>query len=318
MQEAITAPIEDDEISLIDLFAVLLRYKVMIIVLTGLAAVGVVVFSVISLKLPPEKSPLPNQFTAKADMLILGSSSSSRVSGILGVGIPRTTMSMNNQLAVDFISSDALLDAVTDKFGIIERYGINEYVPASSRNMLKKKLTADLDRTSGFFTVSFTDIDPAFAQEVVNFVVDWLGARFDELGLDDNTRKKENLEKNIQASYDEILRLEREVRSLGAQVAEADMTRVQTELGVQKELYTQLRLQYEFLKVDMQNALPMFQILARPEFSQKSGPSRGKLCIIVVFATFFLSVFMAFALNAFENIRNDPEAWKKLTQKQEK
>ncbi|MDE7392761.1 MAG: lipopolysaccharide biosynthesis protein, partial [Treponemataceae bacterium] len=74
MQE-MTPAADDDEISLIDLFAVLLRYKVMIIVLTVVAAVGAVVFSIISLVLPPEKSPLPNQFTPEAHMLITESSS---------------------------------------------------------------------------------------------------------------------------------------------------------------------------------------------------------------------------------------------------
>ena len=74
MQE-MTPAADDDEISLIDLFAVLLRYKVMIIVLTVLAAIGAVVFSIISLVLPPEKSPLPNLFTPQAHMLITESSS---------------------------------------------------------------------------------------------------------------------------------------------------------------------------------------------------------------------------------------------------
>lgn len=46
--------IEDDEISLIDLFAVLLRYKFLIIAITGIAMIGVLVFSVVSIMQPPE------------------------------------------------------------------------------------------------------------------------------------------------------------------------------------------------------------------------------------------------------------------------
>ena len=338
MQEAIPAPVEDDEISLIDLFAVLLRYKVMIIVLTLLSAVGVVVFVVISLKLPPEKSPLPNQFTPEAHMLINDSSSSggglsslvssSGLGSLMGLG-GLGGGSSNSSLAVYLVSSNSLLDAVTDKFSIIERYKIEEYVRAESRKALKKTLQADFDTETGIFTVSFTDIDPVFAQEVVNFVVDWLGARFDELGLDNNKIKKENLEKNIQSSYNEILRLERETRNLGASVSggmsawdlpsiAVNTARIQMELDAQKEVYKQLKIQYELLKVEMQSEQPVFQVLERPEIpDQKSKPSRGKLCIIVVFAVFFLSVFLAFALNAFKNIRNDPEAWGKLTKKQD-
>jgi uncharacterized protein involved in exopolysaccharide biosynthesis len=47
----------------------------------------------------------------------------------------------------------------------------------------------------------------------------------------------------------------------------------------------------------------------------KSGPSRGMLCIIVTFAAFFVSVFLAFLLNALENIKKDPEAMAKLKKK---
>lgn len=340
MQE-MTPAADDDEISLIDLFAVLLRYKVMIIVLTVLAAVGAVVFSIISLVLPPEKSPLPNQFTPEAHMLIAESSSgggglssmlsSSGLGGLASLaGFSGGAGSSNSSLAVYLISSNPLLDAVTDTFGIVERYKIEKYVRASSRKALKKTLSAEFDDETGIFTVSFTDIDPVFAQQVVNFVIDWLGERFDELGLDSNKIKKENLEKNIQSSYSEILRLEREARNLGASVSggasawdipsiATGTTRIQMELEAQKEVYTQLKIQYEMLKVEMQSEQPIFQILERPEIpDQKSKPSRGKLCIIVVFAAFFLSVFLAFARNAFRNIRNDPEAWGKLTQKRDK
>ena len=182
MQE-MTPAADDDEISLIDLFAVLLRYKVMIIVLTVLAAIGAVVFSIISLVLPPEKSPLPNLFTPQAHMLITESSSggsglssmlsSSGLGGLASLaGFSGSAGSSNSSLAVYLISSNPLLDAVTDTFGIVERYKIEKYVRASSRKALKKTLSAEFDDETGIFTVSFTDIDPVFAQRVVNFVSD--------------------------------------------------------------------------------------------------------------------------------------------------
>ncbi|MDR3122660.1 MAG: hypothetical protein LBU16_02650 [Treponema sp.] len=55
----------DDAISLIDLIAVLWHRKVMITAITLAAAVGVVVFSVVSLVLPPESSLLPNEYTPR-------------------------------------------------------------------------------------------------------------------------------------------------------------------------------------------------------------------------------------------------------------
>lgn len=327
---------QDDEISLIDLFAVLLHYKWMIVILSVLAMIGSVVFAVISLKLPPEKSPLPNIYTPKAEMLIkensssggglsaaLSSSGLSSLASLAGVSVGGGGSS-NAKLASYLISSDALLDAVTDNFNIVEKYKIEKSIRANSRKALKKYLKAESDDESGVFVVSFSDIDPVFAQSVVNFVVDWMSKKFDELGLDNNKIQKENLERNIQSSYNEILRIEREVKKLGASVGYGNnawdipsittgAARLQLELEAQKQVYTQLKTQYELLKVQMQSETPVFQILARPEVPDlKSGPSRGKLCIIITFAAFFMSVFLAFALNAWKNIKNDPEAVEKL------
>ena len=326
---------EEDEISLIDLFAVLLHYKWMIIIISLLAAIGSVVFAVLSIKMDPEKSPLPNVYTPRAEMLIkenssgggglsaaLSSSGLGGMASLMGVNVGGG--STNSNLANYLITSDALLDAVTDEFKIIEKYKIEEHVRANSRKALKQVLKANSDTDSGVFTVSFTDIDPVFAQAVVNFVVDWMSKKFDELGLDNNKIQKENLERNIQSSYNEILRIEREVKKLGASVGYGSSAwdipsittgsaKLQLELDAQKQVYTQLKTQYELLKVQMQSETPVFQILARPEVpDMKSGPSRGKLCVIVTFAAFFMSVFLAFALNAWKNIKNDPEAVEKL------
>ena len=151
--------------------------------------------------------------------------------------------------------------------------------------------------------------------------------RFDELGLDTSNILKKNYEINIESTYKEILRLEKEMQRLGASVSNGitafdgssvsmEMGRIQMELNTQKSVYESLRSQEELLKVKMQSEQPVFQIIERPEVpDMKSKPSRGKLCIVVTFAAFFVSVFMAFAINAWENIKNDPEAQKKLNLK---
>jgi uncharacterized protein involved in exopolysaccharide biosynthesis len=91
------------------------------------------------------------------------------------------------------------------------------------------------------------------------------------------------------------------------------------ELAAQRQVYTQLKVQLELLKVSMASDTPIFQILEFAEVpDKKSGPSRGLLCIIVTFAAGFFSVFLAFVLNAITNIRQDPEAMAKLQNKQGK
>ncbi|GHU94244.1 hypothetical protein FACS189479_06740 [Spirochaetia bacterium] len=331
---------QDDEISLIDLFAILWHRKAMIIVITLIAAIGVVLYSVISIRLPPDESYLPNEYTPKALMLINNSSSSgggmsamlsaSGLGGLAGLAGVSTGATFS-QLAVELVGTNTLLDMVVDKFDLITRYKIDtpekpaKSPRADSRKALKKKLSAAYDEKSGLFGISFTDIDPAFAQSVVNFCVTYLEKRFDELGVDKNELEKENLEKNIQNTYEEIMFWEGETRRLEQSIQmgstsipsfSLELNRIAMELSARRTIYTQLKVQYELLKVTMSNEKPVFQVLELAEVpDQKSGPGRGMLCIIVTFAAAFFSVFLAFILNAVENIKKDPEAMAKFKSK---
>jgi len=323
----------DDEISLIDLFAVLWRRKKMIITITVTAAVGAVIFSVLSIVLPPEKSPLPNKYSPTALMLIDNKSSGggglSAMMGNMGglaslAGVNLPVSASYSELAVFLIGTNSLLDAVTDDFGLIERYKIKKAPRATSRKLLKKLLKAGFDEKSGVLSISFSDIDPVFARDVVNYCTNFLSRRFDELGLDKNKIEKENLEVNLANTFQEIIQLEEETRKLEQSVASAsyyrgipaitmDINRISMELTAKRQVYTQLKVQNELLKVNMASENPIFQILEIAEVpDMKSEPSRGMLCIIVTFAAAFLAVFLAFALNALSNIKNDPEAMAKL------
>ena len=322
----------NDEISLIDLFAVLLKRKWMIIIITMLAAVFVFVYSVISLKLPPEKSYLPNEYTVTANMLIKDSGSSgpslsgtaSAAASMMGINLSSGGSSVSS-LVLYLTSSNPFYDAIAQQFDLYTKYEFKKSPVANTRNALKNVISTKYDADSGVFSISFKGIDPEFAVQVVNYSVDWLSNRLEELGVDTNLITKENLEKNLDISWNEIIKLTRQIADLQDGVAQGkfvwskDLTieqnKLELELSAQKSVYTQLKSQLELLKVNMQSETPSFQILERPSIPDiKSGPSRGKLCIIVTFAAFFISVFLAFLLNAIENIKKDPEAMAKLSQ----
>ena len=323
---------KDDEISLIDLFAVLLKRKWMIIIVTMIAAVFVFVYSVISLLLPSDKSYLPNEYTVTANMLIKDSSSSgpsfsgsaSAAANLMGINLSSGGSSVSS-LVVYLTSSNPFYDAIAQQFDLYTKYEFKKSPVANTRKALKKVISTNYDEESGVFSISFKDIDPEFAVQVVNYGVDWLSNRLEELGVDTNLITKENLEKNLDISWNEIIKLTRQIADLQDGVAQGkfvwskDLTieqnKLELELSAQKSVYTQLKSQLELLKVNMQTETPSFQILERPSVpDMKSGPSRGKLCIIVTFAAFFVSVFLAFLLNAIENIKKDPEAMAKLSQ----
>ncbi len=326
---------DDEEISLIDLFAVLLKYKFMIIGITAFAMIFAVVISIISLILPPEKSFLPNEYTPKALMLINDSSSSGgSLSSMLSssglgslaslAGIGASGGSTYSSLATYFATTNTFLDSIVDEFKLIEKWEIEKSPRANSRKQLKKVLAADFDDDSGVFSISFTDIDPDFAKSVVNYAVKLMENMFLDLGIDKNLLEKKNLEQNITNTKDEILRLQRRTKQLESSVSYGasasnipeimtEIQMVKLELEAQQQVYTQLKTQQELLKINMASDTPVFQIIEEAEVpDQKSGPSRGKLCIIITFAGFFISIFLAFALNAVQNIKNDQEAMQKI------
>ena len=327
---------QDEEISLIDLFAVLLRYKWMIIIVTCLSAVLALTISIISLVQSPEKSILPNEYTPYALMLINDPESSSGLSSMLsssGLGSLAgmagvSTGTSNSGLALYFAGTNTFLDPIIEKFNLVERYTIEKFPKAETRDALKENLVASYDEDSGIFSISFTDKDPVFAADVVNYAVGLMENMFLNLGIDKNVLEKQNLEENIENSYQEMISLQKKIQSLESSVSYGVSSNVpsiiletsilKAELAAQESVYTQLKTQLELLKVSMASEKPVFQVVEKAEVpDRKSEPSRGMLCIIVTFAGGFISVFMAFLLNAIKNIKNDPVAMEKLTQKKE-
>jgi tyrosine-protein kinase Etk/Wzc len=218
---------EDDEISLVDLAAVLWKRKWLIVGITVTAVIGVLAYAIGSLMLPPEKSYLPNVYTAKATMLIQTSSSSSLAaalssSGLASLaGLNASAGNTNGALAEVLATSNSTLDALNAKFNFAERNKArkpktkDEKPPLISdiRESIKKNLSAKLDAKTNLFVVSYTDIDPAFAKEVVDEVVRLLSERFAVLGGNKALEQKALLEKKLAEVDTAVKSLEAQVKA---------------------------------------------------------------------------------------------------------
>jgi uncharacterized protein involved in exopolysaccharide biosynthesis len=324
----------EKETTLFDLFLSLWRYKKLIIAVSVSAMVIALALSIISLVLPPEESFLPNLFTPRANMLINNASSSGsgiaaalNASGLGGLasmaGVNVASGPTFSNLAIYLVNSDTLLDSVIERFDLVTRYKIEESIIANSRKALKEKLKAEYDDTSGVFTILFSDYDPVFACDVVNYCVDYLSNWFNSLGLDRNLQQKENLEKNINSAYEALRRLEDEIQTLErsatvlygttAPNVTREMRRINMELNAQQQIYSQLKVQLELTNTAIASETPIFQILETAQVPDlKSGPSRGRLCIFVTLGAFFFSLLLVFILTQIENIRNDSKAMEKF------
>ena len=169
-EENQTAKIEnDDEISLIDLFAVLWKRKMMIIGITVAAMVAVVVYSVISLMLPPEKSYLPNEYTVYSTMLINDESDTGGIdlggagslASLLGVSIP-SGGSNTSSLIMYLVKSDLFLDALVKEFDIVNKYEIEKSPIANSRDAIRELVTAEFESDTGVLKFSCIVVDEIY------------------------------------------------------------------------------------------------------------------------------------------------------------
>ena len=196
---------DDDEISLLDLVAVLWKRKKIIIWVTVVAVVLSLAYAMGSLMLPPEKSYLPNVYTPKATMLIssgtssslssmLSSSGLSDIAGLLGAGGGGNS---NQQLAQVLATSNTTLDRLNQKFDLTTKYKIKREPVTNTRKAILKHLTAKIDDKSNVFAVSFTDIDPVLAKQVVDETVNILSERFAQLSGSKALEQKALLEKRL-------------------------------------------------------------------------------------------------------------------------
>ncbi|QSH91291.1 chain length determinant protein [Treponema medium] len=324
-----------DEISLLDLVAVLWRWRWLIIGLTGIVSIGVFTYVLIGKKMDPQKSYMPDVYTSTAFMRIegnVGTSGGALVSmlqqnglgNLAGLSGGRDSI---KQLALYIAGSNSFLDTIADELHIAEKYKIKKFLKTETRTIVKDLLKAKMDEKSGVFSLAATHIEPEFAQKAVLIAVEYYEKRFAELGLDKKVHEKENLEKSLKQSFDEIKRLEREAGNLENKIAQSGTMRgaaltieqIKREISIQEKIYGQLKAQYELLKIEIASETPVFQILDMPEVPEKkSGPPRTKMCIIAFAAGLFFSIFLAFLLNAVQEIYRDPEVQAKFLRKKDK
>lgn len=209
----------EDEIDLLSLFGILYKYKLVIILVTLVAAIGVILFSVMSLVLPPAKSYLPNKYKGHALILVQQQESSSISSMLSSSGLGTLTGlagmepgSSYGELSVKLLKSKSILDPIIEKYNLVERYVIKKYVKANSRKKLLKNSRFEFDGSTNTVSISFEDNDPEFARDVTNSMVELLDRRFTSIGGNRNIARKNILEAKLVDVTAEMAALEAKIQ----------------------------------------------------------------------------------------------------------
>lgn len=200
--------------------AVLLKYRWLIIVTTGAAALAAIAFSVVSILLPPDKSPLPNKYSASATVLVqkgMGDNLSASIISALGIETQATDTAVGfdtGALVLLVLKSRTFLDKVVEEFGIVQRYNITDQIKTKSRELLLAQSSFSYSRNTATVEISFEDIDPVFARDVTNRMVALLNAWFAQNIGSSNLKQKQLLEEKVREVKADIDKLEGRLKEL--------------------------------------------------------------------------------------------------------
>jgi tyrosine-protein kinase Etk/Wzc len=227
--------------------AIIWRFRLLIIITTGAITLGVLVYCAISVILPPDKSPLPNMYTAEATILVLSDSQSdisSSIMNALGVsqGAPTNAQS-NGELILEVLNSRMMLDALADEFKIADKYGITKYVKGTTRGIMKNMIRNTYDRLTGVMKIYSDDIDPVYAKNVVNKTVGLLESWFSQNRGLAKQKQRQSLEDKITEVKTSIDTLQNRIKSLQKQYGVLSVEELgQTQAASLAELRSQLIL----------------------------------------------------------------------------
>ena len=201
-------PIEDDEISLLDLLQVVadnLRLLVLGPLLAGLLALGISfaiapTFTATTKFMPPQQ-----QQSGAAAML----SSLGALGGLAGAA---SGLKNPADQYVAFLKSRAVQDALIDRFKLTERYA------AKFKEDARAALTASAQIASGkdgLITIDVSEKDPQFAAQLANAYVDELGTLLKRLALTEAQQRRVFFEKQLTNAKDNLVKSEQALKSSG-------------------------------------------------------------------------------------------------------
>ncbi len=246
-------------------YSILLKYKWLIIIITAFAAVSVVAFSIVTLILPPEKSPLPNKYRAQSVLLIQeeqGGGGLSSIVAALGMSLPGGSGSMDyGEIALMILRSRIILDPLIEEFDIIRKYKIEESIKTTSRKALLDRTEFNYQRSTRALTISYEAIDPVFARDMVNRMVELLDEWFLHKGGTRKLKEKDFLEKKIGEISVDISRLESEIQSFQKKHG---LLTVEELAGSQATLLADLKSQLVLKELEIKN-YSLFSKIEDPE-----------------------------------------------------
>lgn len=248
---------------------ILLRYKWLIFFFTFVAGAAAVGFSILSLRLPPSESPLPNRYRSTAVLLMSSESDQNSTEALLAaLGMPPSDSPTDQgETAMLILRSRATLDTLIERFGLREHYGLAGETRATVRDAVAANMSVGYESSTESLRVSFEDIDPQLAHDVVAEMVGLLTEWYSSRGDANRTSQLAVLETKLTDVETAISRLEADIRQIQEEYRVLTIEELAT---AQSTLLNELRTQRAMKELEIKNY---------EEFSRIDDPRMAQLRI---------------------------------------
>jgi hypothetical protein len=271
---------DNDEISLVDLFAVMIRRRRFIVLGTAICTVLAVLYIFL----------LP-QLTGRSDRRYTATFSAAQVQFPKGIeakiGVSVGNLAAGRAMQQDFAAAEYRRYPLMGEKNIVKMlpFEYNSYI---ATQVLQGKYSVTFNGQS--LVMTFITSDVRQAQALASSVV---------------TDLNRYLEETITPAVEQA-----------AAAAQAIIDTGKTHEGksavIDTGAYTQQQQLLEDIKV-FRKLNSTFFVIKKTPFITTQPQGKTKKMVIAVFVFFFIFVFIAFLLNALENIKKDPEVIKKLS-----
>jgi uncharacterized protein involved in exopolysaccharide biosynthesis len=277
---------DDDEISLLDLFAVIAENLRLLII-------GPIAAGLIGLAYAYTLTPI---FTAKTTIIPPGQNASGGAAALLGQlgglgalagGAAGIKTPADQYIA--YLESNTLRDQLIEQFKLMERNKVKYHEQARQALKAASKITAD--KKSGLIAIEVSDKDPAFAAKLANAHVAALSQMLGNMALEDAKSRRQLLEQQINEATEKSYR--------SPLVREAIIQAVVRE--------------YETAILDQKKDRPYIQQVDIAEVPElKSKPKRAQIATVTAWATGFSLLLFVFLRNSFRNSQRDLETQSRM------
>lgn len=258
---------KETKISLYDVLLILAKGKWAIIIPTICAMIFSYSFAMITKKVDPQKSPMPDRFTSSCEMIFLQtgnsnpfSQSTSPLVALTGAASSTNTSALLLQNLI--LGETFLLElAASPEFNLYEIYEIQQPQKTNLVNRLRQAFQFEIDETSQIMKVSYTDIDPELAWKILSKAIPLLEERYKTLFRNQVNARSSFIADQIKDSEDNLAK------------ANAELSAFQKEHGIydfQSQIQNQFSI-YTNINKEILNAEMELEFLT--EYRPKSDPT---------------------------------------------